>query len=172
MDVGTLQSITEGNSKTPRLPRVFPQKPQIFGSEMGGREEPFAFSSNPRSNERRHHCLPFRSAVEPRFVVLSVDRNLLLCARCLSLRPLQNRSCFIQSCTFFSGSKRHRRKEGPPRGSGVPGRPRGWHFLCRILALVLIISCATCDLLGGHGPWVGNVSTFQDMSLICCLVLY
>ena len=121
MDVGTLQSITEGNSKTPRLPRMFPQKPQISGSEMGregGREggrSHLHFPRIPRSNERRSHCLPFRSAVEggvePSFVVLSVDRNLLLCARCLSLRPLQNRSCFIQSCTFFSGSKRHRRKD-------------------------------------------------------------
>ena len=72
-----------------------------------GREEPFAFSSNPRSNERRHHhCLPFRSAVEPRFVVLSVDRNLLLCARSKT-----DLASFRASCTFFSGSKRHRREE-------------------------------------------------------------
>ena len=129
-----------------------------------GREEPFAFSSNPRSNERRHHCLPSVSqcsgAVEPSFVVLSVDRNLLLCARSKT-----DLASFRAALSFPVQSATEGRKEGPPRGSGVPGRPRGWHFLCRIPALVPITSCATCDLLGGHGPCsIGNVSNFQDMS--------
>ena len=144
--VVALPSISKGNSKTPRLPRVIPQKPQIFGSEMGREGGAICiFLESPALMNGA--TIAFRFAVQlSRASSYCQLIAIFFCALPLSpfARSKTDLASFRASCTFFSGSKRHRSKEGktegPPRGIGVPGRPRGWHFLCRILALFLIIS--------------------------------
>ena len=151
-----LPSITKGNSNL----ACSRKKPQIFGSEMGreeGREGGAIciFLESPALMNGAAPQLPSVSQCSGASRASSYCQLIAIFFCALPLSPFARSktdlASFRASCTFFSGSKRHRSKErkteGPPRGRKVPGRPGGWHFLCHILALVLISSYATCDLL-------------------------